>query len=58
MAQELYKGDVVMTAHQIIPFLLFFTKTVMSGKNGKGIVWSVHVTPFIAFSFITRHKNV
>lgn len=46
------EGSVKTTFYGIIPMLLVFSKTEMSGKKGMGIVYTLHITPFMGISFI------
>ena len=45
-------GDIDVTFYNIIPLVFFISKCVVTGKTGRGICWSIHVTPFFAFGFV------
>lgn len=35
-----------------IPFLLYFSKSILDCGGNRGIVYSLHITPFVAVGFV------
>ncbi len=46
------RGDITVTTYHVIPFLVYFSKSILVGNKGKGGVYTLHLTPFFAVGII------
>jgi len=52
-----HSGNIVMYVLMVIPFLLYFSKSVIRKPEqykGGTALYSIHVTPFFSFNFAWR----
>jgi len=58
LAQMEHTGTIKMQVLMVIPFILYFSKSLIknSTKSGGAALYSIHVTPFVSFSFAWRNN--
>ena len=61
MFKHTAKGTIEVV-FQGIPGVLFISKSIVTGKKGRGKVYTLHITPFIGIgliipSFLLRKRN-
>ena len=59
MAKMVHHGTIKMNVLMVIPFILYFSKSIIDNPDKKthgAALYSVHITPFLSFSFAWRNS--
>jgi hypothetical protein len=54
-----HQGKIDMTVLMIIPYILYFSKSIITKPNrltGGTALYSIHITPFVSFSVAWRNN--
>ena len=54
-----HNGNINMKVLMIIPFVLYFSKSIIKNPNKDthgAVLYSIHITPFLSFSFAWRNS--
>ena len=56
----LMRGEIEVKAWMIIPFLLYVSQSKIKkpSKTSGGVVWALHITPWLEIGLNGRSKNV